>query len=260
MKLDVLGAAFDKEIASVERQLNESFEGTFSVSREDWDWQLQGLAARVIYTAGGTDVSKVEDAAVRDAWAASFEIDKLTGNAYWKNRLVMCVALGSLMIEKSREFSANGDFIKAVETLSASALMAGDAAACATESKLLLTKKADDPNLKSDILDGISKIDSGFLDSGINGAETVEIVSEYLRERARKGGYARHRHMQEHKELVHEWWLRWQKEPDLYRNQDEFAAAMLDKYGKEVGGSLTSTATIKNKWIPEFRKAKKIDE
>ncbi|MDR5660984.1 hypothetical protein [Burkholderia cenocepacia] len=56
------------------------------------------------------------------------------------------------------------------------------------------------------------------------------------------------------KKKVREYWDRWQVEPNLYKTQESFARDMLEKFGEEGGcGSLTSTATIIKKWIPEFR-------
>ncbi|WP_146229991.1 hypothetical protein [Paraburkholderia tropica] len=57
------------------------------------------------------------------------------------------------------------------------------------------------------------------------------------------------------KARVREYWDKWQKNSDLYKNQAEFARDMLEKFGKENNGSLTSTDTIVKKWIPEFRKS-----
>ncbi|WP_321921674.1 hypothetical protein [Burkholderia sp. BCC1998] len=59
---------------------------------------------------------------------------------------------------------------------------------------------------------------------------------------------------QSDKKKVREYWDRWQREPNLYKNQDTFARDMLEKFGEEEGrGNLTSTATIIKKWIPQFR-------
>jgi len=60
--------------------------------------------------------------------------------------------------------------------------------------------------------------------------------------------------MQKDKESVYEYWRRWQAQPDLYKNQDAFAQDMLEKFGEESDGTLTSSATIIKKWIPEFKK------
>ncbi|WP_208452696.1 hypothetical protein [Burkholderia gladioli] len=56
------------------------------------------------------------------------------------------------------------------------------------------------------------------------------------------------------KARVYTYWIKWQENPNLYQNQAEFARDMLEKFGKESNGSLTSTDTIVKKWIPVFRK------
>jgi hypothetical protein len=76
-----------------------------------------------------------------------------------------------------------------------------------------------------------------------------------------KGQHASHARLEKDpkqidKARAKEYWLRWQKEPGLYKSQREFAEDMIEKFGIDAGGSLTSVDTIKNKWIPEWRAAK----
>ncbi|WP_186209074.1 hypothetical protein [Burkholderia gladioli] len=78
---------------------------------------------------------------------------------------------------------------------------------------------------------------------------------ESIRQIKSKGGRARHKEKSEDKMRAKEYWERWQRDPVLYRSQREFADDMIEKFGVDAGGTLTSASTITNKWIPEWRGA-----
>jgi len=146
MEIEALKAAFDYEIASIENQLEGAFRETFNDSFEDWDWALQGLAARVIHGGMGKSLSDMERGDTYDAWVASFELDGLADRVYCKFHLLVCAALGRMMLHKARGFCEAGDLVSALGALSAAATMSGGATSSANEWTVLVLKDFADRN------------------------------------------------------------------------------------------------------------------